>query len=44
MLMTTKRIDRDGMNGLAVIPSVVVCHIGLGRTGASSGVHRFIRR
>jgi hypothetical protein len=44
MLLTTKRLDRNGMNGTAVIPSVVVCPTGLGRTGTPSGEHRFIRR
>ena len=44
MLLTTKRSYRDGMNGLAVIPSVVMCFAGLGRACAPSGEHRFIRR
>jgi hypothetical protein len=44
MLLTTKRYDRDGMNGLAVIPSVVVCLAGPGRACAPSGGYRFIRR
>ena len=44
MLLTTMRYDRGGINGIAVIPSVVVCLAGPGRTGTPSGEHRFIRR
>jgi hypothetical protein len=44
MLLTTTRLDRNGMDGIAVIPSVVVCHAGVGRAGAPSGEYRFIRR
>jgi hypothetical protein len=44
MLQTTKRLDRNGMDGIAVLPSVVVCLAGLGRAGAPSGENRFIRR
>lgn len=44
MLLTTMRYDRDGKNGIAVLPSVVVCLAGTGRAGRASGEHRFLRR
>jgi hypothetical protein len=44
MLLTTTRLDRNGIDGIAVIPAVVVCLAGIGRAGAPSGEYRFLRR